>query len=122
MTLPDGPRDGRMTWAAATAGPLAGATCLWQDLDGLHVSAAPAQAPPTSILWAWRPDSLLVRMRIDGQAAYVAVHDPARQEPAETVPWSVTDGRVAGSSGRGPDAASAVALAVDVVSSGTRTL
>jgi hypothetical protein len=95
-----------MTWAAATAGPLAGATCLWQDLDGLHVSAAPAQAPPTSILWAWRPDSLLVRMRIDGQAAYVAVHDPARQEPAETVPWSVTDGRVAGSSGRGPDAAS----------------
>ena len=38
------------------AGPLARATCLWQDLDGLHVSGPPAEAPPTSIVWGWRAD------------------------------------------------------------------
>jgi hypothetical protein len=86
-----------MSWAQAVAGPLGGATCLWQDLDGLHVEAAPASAPPTSILWAWRGDSLLVRLRLDGQTAYVAVHDPSAQAPVKTVPWAVHDGRVAGS-------------------------
>jgi hypothetical protein len=96
---------GRMSWAEATAGPLAGATCLWQDLDGLHVEAAPSAAPPTSILWAWRADSLLVRVRLDKQTAYVAVHDPVSQQPVRTVPWSPEDGRVAGSAGRGPDPA-----------------
>lgn len=108
---PDGgPRDGKMTWAEAVAGPLGGATCLWQDLDGLHVEPAPAAPPPTSILWAWRGDSLLVRLRLDGQTAYVAVHDPFVQEPTgrmpvETVPWNRNDRRVAGSVRHGPDAA-----------------
>ena len=32
---------------------LNGYTCLWQDLDGLHVTGPPQSAPPTSILWAW---------------------------------------------------------------------
>jgi hypothetical protein len=96
---------GRMNWVEAVAGPLADATCLWQDLDGLHVEAAPSTGPPTSILWAWRGDSLLVRVRLDGQTAYVVVHDPAAQQPVRTVPWSPADGRVAGSAGRGPDPA-----------------
>ena len=69
------PASGRMTWAQAVAGPLAEATCLWQDLDGLHVSVAPDVPPPTSILWGWRPDSWLVRARLDGDTAFVAVHD-----------------------------------------------
>lgn len=80
------PRDGRMTWAEATSGPLAGATCLWQDLDGLHVSAAPGAAPPTSILWGWRPDSWLVRARLDGDMVLVAVHSGGGA--VRTVPWS----------------------------------
>lgn len=97
------PRDGRMSWAEAATGPLANAMCLWQDLDGLHVEAAPSAAPPTSILWGWRSDSLLVRLRLDGQTAYVAVHDPAVRAPVKTLPWSPQDGRVAASVGRGPD-------------------
>ncbi|MGH3285784.1 MAG: hypothetical protein ACRDPD_14040 [Streptosporangiaceae bacterium] len=106
MTSGSGLSGGRMSWAEAVAGPLAGATCLWQDLDGLHVEAVPSAAPQTSILWGWRADSLLVRVRLDGQTAYVAVHDPAVQQPVPTVPWSPEDGRVAGSAGRGPDPAS----------------
>lgn len=105
MASGSGLSGGRMSWAEATARPLAGATCLWQDLDGLHVEAAPSAAPPTSILWGWRRDSLLLRLRLDGQTAYVAVHDPAVQPPIRTVPWSLADGRVAGSAGHGPDPA-----------------
>jgi hypothetical protein len=102
MTPGSGLAGGRMSWAEATTGPLAAAMCLWQDLDGLHVEAAPAAAPPTSILWAWRGDSMLVRVRLDGQTAYVAVHDPEVQQPVRTVPWSPDDRRVAGSAGHGP--------------------
>lgn len=102
----EGPRDGRMTWAEAVAGPLAGATCLWQDLDGLHVSEAPESAPPTSILWGWRGDGWLVRLRLDGETAYVAVHDPSVRAAVPTVPWGPGDRRVAGSVRHGPGAAS----------------
>jgi hypothetical protein len=100
------PASGRMPWADAVTGPLAEATCLWQDLDGLHVSRAPAAPPPTSILWAWRPDAWLVRARLDGHIAFVAVHDGTGL--ARTVPWNTGDGRtdgdlrVAASRGRGP--------------------
>jgi len=100
------PPSGRMSWTEAAAGPLAGATCLWQDLDGLHASPAPQAPPLTSILWAWRPDSWLVRARLDGDIAFVAVHDGAGL--IRTVPWDVGDGhsagdlRVAASHGRGP--------------------
>lgn len=79
-----------MPWAEAVAGPLAGATCLWQDLDGLHVSAAPTSSPATSILWGWRPDSWLVRARLDGDVAYVAVHDGG-SGLVRTVPWNTGD-------------------------------
>lgn len=109
MTTDNG-SGGLMTWAAAVSGPLAGCTCLWQDLDGLHVEPPPGEAPPTSILWGWRGDSYLVRARLDGDDAYLAV----RQAPAgaasgtteaplaRTVPWALDDGRVAASAGRGP--------------------
>jgi hypothetical protein len=93
------------TWAEVIAGPLAGATCLWQDLDGLCVSVAPADVPPTSILWGWRADGWLVRVRLDGDAAFVAELGPTEISEAggavRTVSWDVRadgrgDARVAG--------------------------
>lgn len=88
-----------MEWAAALAGPLRGATCLWQDLDGLHVSPPPAEVPLTSILWAWRDDGQLVRVRLDEAEALVAMCPPGSAAAAETVPWATGpdgDKRVAG--------------------------
>jgi hypothetical protein len=102
------PDSGQMEWSAAIAGPLAGATCLWQDLDGLHVEPAPDAPPPASILWAWRPDSWLVRVRLDANTAFVAVHDGSGAVADATVPWDIGDretagdGRIAASCGRGP--------------------
>lgn len=93
---------GRMTWSDAISGPLAGCTCLWQDLDGLHVEPPPADPPPASSLWGWRGESALVRVRLDGDIAYVATHDPATSKLTAVVPWSHSDGRVAASAGRGP--------------------
>lgn len=100
---------GRMSWAAAVSGPLAGCTCLWQDLDGLHVEPASPDAPPTSILWGWRGDAVLVRIRLDGEDAYVAVLDvkAAGADAVTTVAWAPEDGRVAAAvaaagTGRGP--------------------
>ena len=93
-----------MTWQQTVAGPLAEATCLWQDLDGLHVEPAPASPPPTSVLWAWA-GSRLVRVRLDGGTAFVAVHLEQRADQAagdRTLPWSLEDGRIAASHGRGP--------------------
>lgn len=106
-------------WASVVAGPLAGATCLWQDLDGLHVSAAPAAAPPAPIVWGWRPDGTLLRVRLDGDVAFVAELDAvsAAGEAVRTVPWDVReDGRVAGL--RGPGAAEAGAGYEQVVLDG----
>lgn len=115
--------SGKMTWHEAVSGPLNGATCLWQDLDGLHVEPAPAEPPPASLLWAWRRRDHLVRLRLDGDTAYAAVHQPAaepsaaetaagtaapgssRGEPAQarpTLAWAASDLRVAGR--RGPSA------------------
>lgn len=111
----NGLSGGRMTWAEAASGPLAGCTCLWQDLDGLHVEPAPPDVPPTSILWGWRGGSFLVRIRLDGDTAYVAaVTDVAALGPeagpvfsAPTVAWSPDDDRItaavdAAEAGRGP--------------------
>ena len=46
-------------WTALRESALAGYTCLWQDLDGVHIAPAPPDAPRTSILWAW-PSAFLV--------------------------------------------------------------
>jgi hypothetical protein len=106
MNVP--PASGQLEWGETLAGPLAGATCLWQDLDGLHVEQAPPDPPHTSILWAWRPDSWLVRVRLDGPIAFVAVHDGTGGTATSAVPWDAGDSRSAGdlrvaaSTGRGP--------------------
>jgi hypothetical protein len=104
--------DGKMPWAQAVQGPLADVTCLWQDLDGLHVEPAPQAAPPTSVLWGWRPGTgYLVRLRLDGDTAYVAAHETSTIGPREnqglkpTLPWSLDDGRIAASQSRGPSPA-----------------
>jgi len=98
-----------MTWAEAAGGPLAGVTCLWQDLDGLHIEGAPESAPPTSLLWGWRGETYLVRARLDGGTAFVAVHAPGDDTlpgapAARVLPWGSEDGRVAAHHGRGPSA------------------
>lgn len=92
-----------MTWAEAATGPLAGLTCLWQDLDGLHVQEAPDTAPPTSSLWGWDSGAVLARVRLDDQTAYVDVRDVSAETIVETHPWDVEgDHRVASSRDRGP--------------------
>jgi hypothetical protein len=114
-------------WSTVTAGHLADATCLWQDLDGLHVEAAPSLAPPTSILWGWRPDGSLLRVRLDGDRAFVFDLPAAAVEVAgggvRTVPWDVRpdgrgDARVAGARGPGPDSGGAGAVYEQVIVDG----
>ena len=101
MTTIDGRRA---AWSDVLHAELAGTQALWQDLDGLHVAPPPADPPPTSIMWAWSPDRL-VRVRLDGAVAHVAVIPAVPGAP--TVPWRPDDGRVAafraadGSSGLG---------------------
>jgi hypothetical protein len=83
---------GRMAWAEALS-LLNEATCLWQNIDGLHVASPPSDPPLTSILWGWGPGDRLVRVRLDGATAHVAVLErPPAAVP--TVPWSPDDGRV----------------------------
>jgi hypothetical protein len=114
-------------WATVISRELAGATCLWQDLDGLHVDAVPSNAPSTSILWGWRPDGSLLRVRLDADRAFVFELSPAAVEAAggavETVPWDVRpngrgDARVAGVRGPGPDSGGAGAVYEQVVVNG----
>lgn len=90
------------TWAAALQGPLAGATCLWQDLDGIHREPAPDTAPPTHVVWAWTDDAM-VRVRLDGEEVFLArlswplsPADPApRISVIHRLPWAGDDKRVA---------------------------
>lgn len=100
---PNGLSGGRLDWAAARQA-LVGASCLWQDLDGLHLAPPPKLAPPTSILWAWWDESEQVaRLRMDGETCYLAV----AQMPANstvTVPWPSEDGRIAHYDGAKPQA------------------
>ena len=88
-------RTGRMTWSEARSGPLAGTTAFWADLDGAHLASPPAAAPLTSTVWAWN-DERLVRVRLDGQDAHLAVRVLNGDEPAlvTTLPWPVDDGRL----------------------------
>lgn len=57
---------GRIPWHEAV-GLLEGATCVWQDLDGLHRGPAPCQPPLATHLWAW--DRVHAwRFRVDGDS------------------------------------------------------
>jgi hypothetical protein len=56
---------GRISWAEARQ-RLAGATCVWADLDGLQRGAAPEAAPITTHLWAWKSGTAW-RLRVDGE-------------------------------------------------------
>jgi len=85
---------GRMSWAQALAGPLAGATCLWQDLDGVHRAAPPMSAPHTSTVWGWTASGGMVRLRLDGDIAYVATCAAAVTGRRGLKPWSAGDHRV----------------------------
>jgi len=82
-----------MSWADAVAGPLAGATCLWQDLDEHTAFVA---------VLDWT----------DGG-------DPAA--PVRTVPGSERDGRVVASRGPGSQGVGAVyeQVVVDGIGDGT---
>jgi hypothetical protein len=94
---------GLTSWDEALAGPLGHATCLWQDLDGLHVQSAPPAPPLTSIVWGWTPDGLLLRVRLDGDATYLACWRGDTDANA-TQPWAANDDPVAAYRGAGPDA------------------
>ncbi len=67
--------------------------CLWQDLDGVHIAPPPEHAPFTSILWAWPQTeaghevdhSKLMRVRLDGDTAYVGRPGPGRIHA--TIAW-----------------------------------
>jgi hypothetical protein len=76
----------RTTWSDARTTELTEATCLWQDLDGLHLAPPPATPPHTSILWAWTPTGTLLRLRIDDNTVHLAQWEGAGD--VETVPWS----------------------------------
>ncbi len=94
MNVPAPPiTGGTMTWTEAITSHLRGWTCLWQDLDGLHIAAPPVAAPPTSILWAWSPDGARARLRLDDQVVHLALC-PADVPATAVEPWNPTDGRV----------------------------
>jgi hypothetical protein len=65
---------GRLTWTQALS-LLAGCTCTWSDLDGIHLTPAPPAALPAGAthLWGWAADGRCIRLRLDHQAAYTAV-------------------------------------------------
>lgn len=61
---------GRLPWSEIRS-YLCASTCTWQDLDGLHLVAAPDAAPIATHLWGWSSNRCF-RARIDGEYAYLA--------------------------------------------------
>jgi hypothetical protein len=57
---------GRVPWHKVVR-LLDGATCVWQDLDGLHHGPAPGQPPLATHVWAWNEKSAW-RFRVDGDS------------------------------------------------------
>ncbi|HEY9390503.1 MAG TPA: hypothetical protein VIR27_12170 [Mycobacteriales bacterium] len=94
---------GRLPWVRVRA-ELAGYTCAWVDRYGLRVGEPPAEPPVSTHLWGWS-EGRYVRVRVNGNDAYVGVlHET---QPAEGVvePVSVQE-RHAVMRG-GPDSANA---------------
>lgn len=94
MTRQESPAtESGVPWARVVTEALVGHTCLWQDLDGLHIEPAPDQPPQTSILWAWSEAGAMVRMRLDGGVGYVATC-ASGVPTTDVLPWAPADGRV----------------------------
>ncbi|MGW2917817.1 hypothetical protein ACWDBF_08125 [Streptomyces angustmyceticus] len=98
-------RHGRLTWPEART-LLAGTTCAWADLDGMHLAPAgdlPEETPCATHLWAWDPLRCL-RLRFDTRHALTAaLHSTAPSAlPSNSVririsrgmPWAPEDARV----------------------------
>lgn len=87
---------GVMSWNDARTNYLTGTAALWQDPEGLHLGPiAPGEpAPPTSILWAWSQERLM-RIRLDGENAFVACIARSDAPLTPTFPWRRSEGRVA---------------------------
>lgn len=91
---------GRRPWAEIRP-LLAGCTCAWADLDGLHAGPPPDSPPLATHLWAWN-DGKLLRVRIDGGDGITAelhLTDPGHGEPVtvterEVPGWPSGEGRV----------------------------
>src|SRR5437763_1831108 len=77
---------GRLPWPQLHP-KLAGCTCLWADLDGLHeqpAHALPDTNPPlTTHLWAWNHQQLW-RIRIDGTDTIAARLNLTSPQPNQT--------------------------------------
>lgn len=83
---------GRLEWGDVV-GELAGATCVWQDLKGLHSGPVPEDAPLASHLWAWR-GSQSWRFRVDGDTCVGAAlnrDDGAASQGLAVLPRSTPD-------------------------------
>ncbi|MEU8305914.1 hypothetical protein AB0C84_20345 [Actinomadura sp. NPDC048955] len=92
---------GRLSWKQALP-HLAGTTCLWADLDGLHSGPSSAQVPIATHLWAWGDDGRLLRARIDGPDCVLAelhldpttMGEPVRFTVRQVPTWPLDEGRV----------------------------
>ncbi len=62
---------GRLPWTQARE-TLADYTCVWLDLDGLHVGAPPRETPIATHIWGWS-NGHYARARLDTDAAYLGV-------------------------------------------------
>lgn len=75
---------GRLPWTDLVSA-LHGTTTAWADYNGFHIGPAPQQPPPYTHLWAWSKGWLL-RARIDGAQAIVAVLQSGVETPAGLTP------------------------------------
>lgn len=100
-------------------------TFLWQDLDGLHMSALPSQPPLTSLLHGWSQDGrTLVRARIDGSRVRAAVITPNGANPSLvtlTKPWG-EQRRVSGATTLGPVTLATQFIQVELLDDGEGAL
>lgn len=64
----------------------------WADYDGFHIGRPPETAPPYTHLWAWSAQWLL-RARVDGERAIVAVLQTDREAPSGLTPLESYDVR-----------------------------
>lgn len=88
---------GRMDWDDVR-NALAEATCIWQDLDGLHCDPVPESVPLASHLWAWsRSHSWRFRLDVGTCVGAVLTVDDGVVSRADAVlPRSTPDSGLSG--------------------------